>query len=373
MTVDTSEQIETDTPEETEQVRPPRRRLRLGLAIVLGVLLLGAGGGYAWHSSTQLPVGVAFRVADRDVTADDLEHYGRTMRALYGVEAPTDPAKVDAFRRALAKAYAFGMVVEGEAQRREIVIADKTAGDVLGRYIRDQFGEGSEARDKFIELLGAAGTNERAVVDEVKRQLMLGRLFGELTSDVEVGEVEVRRAYDTRKSELGAPEQRTLQNIVVTDKQAATTVLEELRAGARFADVAARVSIDASTKDKGGSLGEVAAAQLEDDYAKAAFATPKGDVFGPVKTAHGWNVGRAVAVKEAQPLAFDAIRDRLRDALGLEKAIETWRSWLVERVGAADIRYADQYLPKDPDALPDAGPGMPSVGRPDEQPDTGGR
>ncbi|GAA5110008.1 peptidyl-prolyl cis-trans isomerase [Haloechinothrix salitolerans] len=350
------------TSEEDAAAEPRRRRVRMVLAVAIVVLLTAGGAVFAWQKSTEIPEGVAFQLAGRDVTVDDVELYSRTMSALYRVETPTEPGKRDAFRRDLAKAYAFSLVVQEEAYRKDIHISGKTARDVLSKYIRDQYGEGSGGRQRFLELLSAEGATERAVLDEVKRQLSLGRLFSEVTADVRVDESEVREAYEKRQDELSSPELRKLQNIVVANKRQARAVLAELRGGASFAEVAARASIDASTKDKGGALGQVSAAQLEEDYGKEAFAASKGELFGPVKTRHGWNVGRVAAIKKAETPEFTAIHDQLREALDLEKAVSTWRSWLIDRVLDAEIRYADAYRPSDPDSMPDVGKGMPSVG-----------
>ena len=340
---------------------PGSAKGRLVLGIVVVLLLGSSAGAYAWHRSTQLPEDVAFQVAGRDVTENELGEYSETMRALYGVKAPTGTAKLSDFRRDLAKAYAFNIVVENEAQRHDIVISDKTAQDVLGRYIRDQFGEGQAGRDKFIRLLGATGTNEQAVLDEIKRQLLLGKLFNKVTADVRVSEPEVRTAYDERKSEFTPPEERALRNIVVAERAQADAVIRKLNRGVPFATVAAEDSIDASTRNKGGDLGTVTADQLEKDYAVAAFGASEGEVFGPIKTRHGWNIGKVDGIHRGDPPAYAAIHDRLKQALGLEQAVTTWRTWLEDRVRDADIEYADRYHPPDPNTLPEGGPGMPAV------------
>lgn len=340
---------------------PGSAKGRLVLGIIVVLLLGSSAAGYIWHRSTQLPEDVAFQVAERDVTENELAEYGETMRALYGVKAPTGKAKLSDFRRDLAKAYAFNIVVENEAQRHDIVIADKTAQDVLGRYIGDQFGEGQAGRDKFIRLLGATGTNEQAVLDEIKRQLLLGKLFNKVTADVRVSEPEVRTAYDERKSEFTPPEERVLQNIVVAERAQADAVIRKLNRGVPFATVAAERSIDASTRNKGGDLGTVTADQLEKDYGVAAFRASEGEVFGPIKTRHGWNIGKVVGIHRDDPPGYAVIHDQLKQALGLEQAVTTWRTWLEDRVRAADIEYADRYRPPDPNTLPEGGPGMPAL------------
>lgn len=368
-----AEQPRRRLPARLRRLRLPHsRKGRLLAACVVVVLLGAAGGTYAWYQATELPDGVAFRANDRDVTEDDLGRYGDTMRALYGVQPPKDAAKLDAFRRDLAKAYAFGIVVEQQARQQHIVIAEKTAQDVLGQFITKQFGEGSTARDKFIELLGAVGTNERAVLDEIQRQLALAQLFNGVTDDVVVTEPEVRKAFEERKDVLGQPESRTLQNIVVADRSAAESVLAELRDGASFVHVAAQSSLDDSTKNKGGNLGEVTRDRLETAYAAAAFEAKVGEVFGPVQTTHGWNVGRVVDAVPGKPATYRVAHDQLKEALGLEKAVKTWRAWLTERIDAADIEYADTYRPRKPKDVPESGPGAPQPSLNPPSPSGGG-
>ncbi|MGH2601298.1 MAG: peptidylprolyl isomerase [Thermocrispum sp.] len=60
-------------------------------------------------------------------------------------------------------------------------------------------------------------------------------------------------------------------------------------------------------------LGALSADQLEKEYAKAAFETGEGELFGPVKTQHGWNVGRVTKIIPGEPAKFDAVKDDLNE------------------------------------------------------------
>ncbi|HVV08326.1 peptidyl-prolyl cis-trans isomerase [Amycolatopsis sp.] len=362
---DGADEVEENTePERTSRPRAlaarirrlprfPRSRKGRALLVVVLVLIAGGGtGGYLWWNAGRLPDGAAFRVGDQVVTVDELNAEADRLHALYGVQAPTDPAQLDAFRRAMAKADAVRIILDRQAQQRNIVIADKTAEDVLSRYISQQAGDGADAHASFVQGLGAAGTSEQAVLDEIKHMLAVNQLFGQQTQGVTVTDQQVRDAFPARQAALGTPEKRSIHNIVVRTQDEANQVLAKVTSGASFEDIAKQSSLDDQTRNSGGDLGLVTAAQLDDAYAKAAFAAPAGGVFGPVQTQYGWNVGKVVSVVPAVPAQFDAVQAQLKQQLIDEQAMNRWQDWLTQQIRAADVRYADDYRPQDPDAPP---------------------
>ncbi|NIJ09669.1 peptidyl-prolyl cis-trans isomerase C [Saccharomonospora amisosensis] len=341
------------------RIRLPRTRKARTVAAVMLLLLAGGGaGGYLWWAGEQLPDDAAFRIDDRVVTVDDLGEVTDTWRALYGIEPPQEPGRLDRFRRDAAKAYAVSLLLDRAARDHKIVVADKAARDTLSRFVTQQFGEGTQGRDQFVQALGNAGTSERAVLDEVKKQLAMDQLFNTVTKDTpKVGDQEIREAFSKRKDQLGTPERRELANIVVRTKDEADRIVAELRGGASFDTLARQHSLDSATRSDGGNLGTVTRDQLQPDYAKAAFAAGRGEHFGPVQNQFGWNVGMVTGITPAEPARFDQVRDPLKQQLELERKLQTWRDWLAERIRDAEIQYADAYLPASPDAPPSVQPG----------------
>lgn len=336
-----------------KSIRPPRSRKgrALASASLVALVLLGATG-FFWLRWGDVPEGVAYRVADEEVTVQQLDLEVETLRALYGLQPPAGGPELDEFRRDMAQASAVGLMLENEAAARGITISDKVAGDLLTRYVNEFFGDGSTARDNFIQALGNVGTSERAVLGELKRQLAVRQLFDEITNGVSVGDQELRDAFEQRKEELVTPERRELRNIVVSTREDADRVMADLGSGLPFAQLATERSLDTSTKNQGGSLGAITADQLEPAYADAAFGAPPAGVFGPVETRFGWNVGTVERVLPPTPAVFADVSEQLRQAVGLEKASGVWSNWLGQRIQDADVRYADAYRPDNPDALP---------------------
>ncbi|WP_250282296.1 peptidyl-prolyl cis-trans isomerase [Frankia sp. CiP1_Cm_nod2] len=330
---------------------PASKRWRVTSLVALVAIVVGVVSLLVVGRLTGLPNGVALRVGDTNVTMQQVNYRMDVLKALYGVQSPGNEKGRDAFRRDSAKAVAVSMVLDNEARSRNIVISDKSARDVLTEMINGQL-EGD--RQSFIDLLRQYGASEQDVIDEIKRQQSVDRLFHQVgfgtTSQVTDGDI--RKYYDDHKSAMVTPERRSIQNIVVVNEDQAKNVLEEARSGSDFSALVKQYSIDESTKNSNGRLGLVEKGQLEEPYASQAFTVPIGTVFGPVKTSHGWNVAHVLEAQPATPLEFEQIKDRLSQQLHWEKATDTWRKWLGNAIKNAHVQYADNYRPSDPDASP---------------------
>jgi peptidyl-prolyl cis-trans isomerase C len=323
-------------------------RSRMMAVGVVAVAVVASGGWWMADRMADLPEDAAFRIDDTVVSRDDLEDRIHVIEALYGVERP-DGDGADDFRRDAAKSMVVSMLLEREAEDHDIVISDKAAQDALQKAIDDQ----TLGRDAFVDFLAETGVSEDDVLDEIKRQMATARLVEEVTADVDdTTTAEARAYYDDNQDDMATAESRRLRNIVVSTKTDAERVVRQAAAGTAFPRLAETWSRDGSTRDKGGDLGLVTAAQLESGYAEAAFSVDSGSVFGPVETEHGWNVGQVVKVVPGRPLAFDDLRKQLLVDLHNKELLESWRGWLADRLDDADVEYADDYRPADPDEAP---------------------
>jgi peptidyl-prolyl cis-trans isomerase C len=322
-------------------------RLRWVAAIV-ALAILGGASTVAFARSGDLPEDAAFRVDDRTVSTDDLAERVDVLEALYGVKKPDDDE--GGFDRAAAKSMAVSLILEDEARSRDITIADKAAQDQLDDLIDDQLAGGRKAFDEF---LTTAGINEQDVLDEIKRQLATSRLVEEITTDVpSVGDDDVRQHFDKNIDKMVTRETRRIGNIVVATRADAGKVAKLARAGSSFTTLAKTYSRDASTADKAGDLGWLAAPQLDLDFAEAAFGAAGQAVFGPVQTQYGWNVGKVRGIRKPVPLKYDEVKEQIREELGNKARLDVWRSYLGKLLKDVDVEYADAYRPEDPDAPP---------------------
>jgi len=327
-------------------------RVRRPWVIAIALVAVAAVAVTAWRlTADALPDGAAFRIGDTTVTADDVDQRIDALQALYGVAVPDSADGKDTFRRDAAKSMAVQIMLEDEADDRGIAVAEKEVSDTLQVLIDQRYPQGG--RDAFISALGEMGATEDQVRGEIRSQLLVSRLFDEVVGDLTVSDDELRSAFDERRDELETPVRRVLRNIVVSDRGSAEQVLRMLRSGTSFEEAASSYSLDESTRDKGGLLGTVSASDLERKYAAAAFRAGAGELFGPIRTRYGWNVGQVDRVVEAKPATFAHVRAALRETVLAEKSLDAWRAWLKDVIADHDVTYADDYRPEDPDAVPD--------------------
>lgn len=317
-------------------------------------LSVAAAAAAAYAHPDGLPSNVAIEVGNTQITKAQLARRISVLKALYGVQNPGG-AKSSAFLRDMAQAVAMSTVLDHAAAARGVTVTQKSAQDTLASMISQQLGTtGSDPQAAFTQLLGQYGITEQEVLDEVARQQSIGLLFTNVTASVVKGvtEASARAYYDQDPNRFEKPESRTLSNIVVSSQTKAQQVLAALQHGTSFAAEAQAVSLDASTRTKGGSLGSVTAGQLDPAYAQVAFATAKGNLFGPVQTQYGWNVGLVQAITPAAQPPYADVSSTVLETLRSERASQEWQSWLRQQLAQAHVKYADAYRPAHPNALP---------------------
>jgi parvulin-like peptidyl-prolyl isomerase len=123
------------------------------------------------------------------------------------------------------------------------------------------------------------------------------------------------------------------RHILVTDEATANTARQRLVNGESFAAVAAAMSTDTGTKDKGGDLGWFAKGVMVPEFEAAAFSLKVGEISQPVKSQFGYHIIQVLAHTEtpldasgyaqAQQTAFN---DWLKNAR-TEYKVVTYNNW----------------------------------------------
>ena len=80
-------------------------------------------------------------------------------------------------------------------------------------------------------------------------------------------------------------------HILVRTEKEANTVLERLKKGDKFSNIAGEVSVCPSKK-RGGDLGTFSRGKMVREFEQQAFALQKGQISGIVKTRFGYHIIR---------------------------------------------------------------------------------
>lgn len=196
---------------------------------------------------------------------------------------------------------------------------------------------GESVRIAYVALDPSEGADPNAVAEE------------EALAYAEAHEDRLRALYDERRDRYDRPPQVRARHILLSvpenaDEQKVEEVRQEILAirkrildGADFGEVAAEVSHDLGTRQKGGDLGFFGRGQMLKAFEDVAFSLEPGVLSEPVRTAYGFHLIRVEEKRGARKIPFEEARLELARELVARERREAEIDALAERL-LGDIR-----------------------------------
>ncbi len=264
----------------------------------------------------------------------------RTTEALEGRPAPTDEAGMQQLLRETAELIVDEELLVQRARRDSVVITDAevvAAVDEQIAGVRQQFQSDDEYRAELQRAGFATVEQYRTWLAERHRRAMLvqgliqqyrqeGRLVPAPVSERDVSE------YFEQHSERVPmlPPTVTFRQVVIAPdasdearaaaRAKADSLVQELRSGVDFEQVARRESMDPQTRQLGGDLGWNRRGNMVPEFDRVMFALPPGQISPVVETVFGFHI---IKVDRVQPSEVKArhilIRARI-DSADVERA-----------------------------------------------------
>jgi len=226
-----------------------------------------------------------------------------------------------------------------------------------------------EGRKKFLEelitrelLLQEAKKRgldrDRALVERVERfkerSILDNLMKEEVDSRVTVTQEEIKNFYTSHSEGFTAPQASRVSHILVKTEADALDLKKRLAQGEDFAALARQVSLDLSTRYKGGDLGVIKPGQMVPQFENAVRHLKVGEVSAPVATQFGYHLIKLSDRTPGAVQSFEETKDQVKDQLLLEKKRKRFDELVASLRAKAKLRVADVPIPA-PDA-PAAGP-----------------
>lgn len=122
------------------------------------------------------------------------------------------------------------------------------------------------------------------------------------------------------KTPLPGPDGKVDEKGVAAAQQRAQDLLKQLKAGAKFEDLAKKYSEDPGSAKEGGSLGWIGKGRTVPEFEKAAFSQPKGQIGDLVKSSYGFHIIRVDDRQDAHMKTIDEVKDQIVPVLKQQKA-----------------------------------------------------
>lgn len=142
-----------------------------------------------------------------------------------------------------------------------------------------------------------------------------------------VTEEELKNYYKDHLSEFKPPEEIKARHILVKTEAQAGKLLEKIKSGADFDDLARKQSIDPAAA-KGGRLQMpngsdwLPRGTFEKGFEYELFKIPKGEVGGPVKSQFGWHLLKVEDRRQPETQSFVQVRGLIKNRLQDQKYSE---------------------------------------------------
>jgi len=154
----------------------------------------------------------------------------------------------------------------------------------------------------------------------------------QIAHGITVGEDELRTRYQAQLANYSSPEERHARHILIlvepgadaaaeaAARAEAEKLLQQVRGGASFADVARKSSQDPVSAQEGGDLGFFGRGVMDKAFEEATFALKPGQVSELVRSAFGYHIIRLEAVRGGSTKAFAEVREQLLAEIRNERA-----------------------------------------------------
>jgi peptidyl-prolyl cis-trans isomerase D len=170
----------------------------------------------------------------------------------------------------------------------------------------------------------------------------------------QVSDADAQAYYNANLAQYKSAEQVQTRHILIsvpkgadakTDaaaKAKAEDVLKQLKAGAKFADLAKKYSDDPGSKDQGGELPMIATAGLDPAYAQAAMALNPGQTSGLVRSSFGYHIIQTVARQTANVKPFTEVKASIVEQLQTRKSAAAAQSYAAQLTAEAQKNGLDK-------------------------------
>ncbi len=221
---------------------------------------------------------------------------------------------------------------------------------ILQQAAKEGVDKSKDVEEKLAEL------KSRIIVDTYLKK--------KVESESKISDEELKKFYEQNMDKFKTGEQIRASHILVKSEPEAQAILEQLKKGGNFEDLAKTKSADSSAA-KGGDLGWFGKGNMVPAFEKAAFSLKEGQLSGIVKSDFGYHIIKLTGIRAAGTRPFDEVKDQIKGAIMPQKQQQVFMKLKEDLKKSAKIELTDAPAaapaPTDKPTAPAAPPAAPSA------------
>src|SRR5882762_1386384 len=210
------------------------------------------------------------------------------------------------------------------------------------------------------ELKAFYARNKASYNNSIPEKRKIEYLFldkNKVLGQIQVTLEDVKAYYDQHQDQYRIPEEVKVSHILIKTsspgadgkvdekgveeaRKKAEDILKQLRAGAKFEDLAKKYSEDPGSGKQGGDLGWIGRGRTVPEFEKSAFSLAKGQLSDLVKSSYGFHIIRSEDKHEAHLKTIDEVKDQIEPLIKQQKAgrmMETGGNALLEQARSGGL------------------------------------
>lgn len=265
-----------------------------------------------------------------------------------------------------------GMMVLRDLINEELLLkmAEKEKVAPTDAQVNERYAE-MQKQPQFQQKMKESGLSKDQAKDLVR---ILQAHFNLVTRGITVPDKEVKDFYEkNKKTHFTVPENADVAAIFCESKADAEKAMGMLKKNVEFATVAAQLSSDPVSKERGGRLARPVYKNdpvLPEAVWKKVLATKKGEYTEPISDTSGNAIFKVIRHNKEKTQKYEEVKFMIWETLMRDKGMRKWDvdAELAKFREKAEIkimieRYKDQLLPKE------GGPGVPGGVKEDKKDD----
>jgi parvulin-like peptidyl-prolyl isomerase len=189
----------------------------------------------------------------------------------------------------------------------------------------------------FEERLAQDGQTAEQLAEETRERLLAEKWVAEQTHGEKPSAAEVRAWFEQHRSELETNEEVHALQILVTTAEEAKSLLDQIRAGASFEQLARTHGRSPDAK-RGGDLGWFARGTMPRQFDDACFSLKPGQVSGVVQTSYGYHLFKVLGRRGPRKRTLDEVKDDVARRAFADKQAQAERQLLEQVRKNANVR-----------------------------------
>lgn len=267
------------------------KKIKIGIALLLLTLTLSG--------CAEPKEGLVAKVYEEEISEDQLSDEYEVFKNIYikqfGEDAMTQKGEdgrslEETLKEQILDKIIMEKIIEKESKDMEIEVSDEEIEEKVEEYIAMTGGE-----DEFNEFLKGNDLTRDYFVENLRKEILVNKHKDAFIEGVEVSDKEAKDFFEANKEKL---EVIRASHILLKTEEEAEKVLERIKAGEDFEQLAKDLSVDKASALIGGDLGYFTKGTRIAEFEDVAFDLEQGELSDIVKTEVGYHIIKLVDRKD---------------------------------------------------------------------------